>query len=51
MKDNLGARHEAALIAGLEKDVFAFADGVEQADDITMLGFKLHGFVSFGERG
>ena len=45
MKDNLGVRDEAALIAGLEKDVFAFADGAEQADDITMLGFKFVGSV------
>ena len=45
MKDNLGVRDEAVLIAGLEKDVFAFADGAEQADDITMLGFKFVGSV------
>ena len=31
----------SALIGGILKDVYAFADGAEQADDITMLVFKL----------
>ena len=34
--------HDAgALIDGVLKDVYAFADGAEQVDDITLLGFKL----------
>ena len=37
----LGARDAGALIGGVLEDVDAFADGAEQADDITLLGFKL----------
>ena len=40
MKGLLGARDAEALIGGVLKDVNAFADGAEQADDITLLGFK-----------
>lgn len=40
MKGLLGARDAETLIGGVLKDVNAFADGAEQADDITLLGFK-----------
>ena len=41
MRGLLGARDAASLIDGIRKSVGAFADGAEQADDITLLGFKL----------
>ena len=41
MQGLLGARDAGTLIDGVLKDVSAFTDGAEQADDITLLGFKL----------
>ena len=41
MRGLLGARDAGSLIDGILKSVSAFADGAEQADDITLLGFKL----------
>ena len=38
---SLGTQGSTALIDGILEDVDAFADGAEQADDITMLGFRL----------
>ncbi|MBO7720871.1 MAG: serine/threonine-protein phosphatase [Kiritimatiellae bacterium] len=40
MKRLLGAFNSKGLIEGLVNDVAAFADGAEQADDITILAFK-----------
>ena len=40
-----GARDAGAVINGVIKDVFSFANGAEQADDITILAFKLVGKV------
>ena len=40
MRGLLGARDAVSLIDGILKSVGAFADGTEQADDITLLGFK-----------
>ena len=37
----LGARNAGAIIDGIVGDVDAFASGAEQADDITLLAFKL----------
>ena len=39
--ESLGAQGSTALIDGIFRDVDVFAAGSEQADDITMLGFKL----------
>lgn len=41
MSGLLGAHDAGVLIDGVLKDIRAFVDGAEQADDITMLGFKL----------
>ena len=41
MRGLLGARDAGALINGILGSVSAFADGAEQADDITLLGIKL----------
>ena len=41
MRGLLGAHDAGALIDGVLADVYAFTDGAEQADDITLLGFKL----------
>ena len=41
MRGLLGAHDAGTLIDGVLRDVNAFADGAEQADDITLLGFKL----------
>ena len=41
MRGLLGVHDAVALISGILKDVAAFADGAEQSDDITLLGFKL----------
>ncbi len=41
MESLLGAHDAGEIIGGLLKDVDAFVDGAEQADDITMLAFKL----------
>ena len=41
MQGLLGARDAESLIDGVLKSVGAFADGAEQADDITLLGFKI----------
>ena len=41
MRGLLGARDAGTLIDGVLKSVDVFADGAEQADDITILGFKL----------
>ena len=46
MRGLLGAHDAETLIDGILKDVSAFADGAEQADDITLLGFKLVGYAS-----
>ena len=43
MKGLLGAHDAGAVIGGVLKDVEAFVDGTEQADDITLLAFKLVG--------
>lgn len=37
---------ERAIIGGIVRDVDDFANGAEQADDITLLAFKLVGKVS-----
>ena len=41
LKGLLGAKDAGAVIDGIIRDVDAFAGGVEQADDITLLAFKL----------
>ena len=41
MNGLLGSPDAGTLINGVLRDVKAFADGAEQADDITMLAFKL----------
>lgn len=41
MRELLGVRDARPLIDGILKSVSAFADGSEQADDITLLGFNL----------
>ena len=43
MRGLLGAHDAGAIINGILKDVDAFVDGTEQADDITLLAFKLIG--------
>ena len=48
MRGLLGAHDAGALIGGVLKDAYAFADGAEQADDITMLGFKLIRLMPLG---
>ena len=40
MRGLIGSRDAESLIDGILKSVGAFADGTEQADDITLLGFK-----------
>ena len=42
----LGARNAGMIIDGIVKDVDDFANGAEQADDITLLAFKLVSLVS-----
>ena len=42
----LGAHDAGAIIDGIVADVDVFANGAEQADDITLLAFKLVGWVS-----
>ena len=46
MRGLLGAHDARAIIGGILKDVDSFVDGTEQADDITILAFKLVGQVS-----
>ena len=46
MRGLLGARDAEAVIGGILKDVDSFVGGTEQADDITILAFKLVGQVS-----
>ena len=41
----LGARDAGTIIDGIVRDVDDFANGAEQADDITLLAFKLVGKV------
>ena len=41
MRGLLGSQDAVALIGGILKDIEQFVGGAEQADDITMLGFKL----------
>ena len=41
MQGLLGTRDAGLLIDGILKSVGVFADGAEQADDITLLGFKI----------
>ena len=41
LKGLIGAKDAGAVIDGIVRDVDAFADGAEQADDITLLAFKL----------
>ena len=41
LKGLIGAKDAGAVIDGIVRDVDAFADGLEQADDITLLAFKL----------
>ena len=48
MQTSLGAYDSLALIDGILKDVYAFTDGAEQSDDITMLAFKLVRLQSTG---
>ena len=45
MRGFLGAPDAAALIGGILGDVYDFVDEAEQADDITVLAFKLVGKV------
>ena len=49
MRGLLGAQDAGALIGGVLRDLDAFVGGTEQADDITMLAFKLVGLEK-GER-
>ena len=42
----LGARDAGTIIDGIVRDVDDFANGAEQADDITLLAFKLVSLVS-----
>lgn len=42
----LGAHDAGAIIGGILGDVDSFVDGTEQADDITILAFKLVGLVT-----
>ena len=46
LKGLAGASDAEAVLRGVIDDVYAFSDGAEQADDITMLAFKLKGGVS-----
>ena len=41
MRGLLGAHDAGAIIDGIVRDVVSFASGAEQADDITLLAFKL----------
>ena len=41
VRDLRGAHDARTLVDSLLKGVAAFADGAEQADDITLLGFRL----------
>ena len=41
----LGAHDAGAIVDGIVSDVNAFVDGAEQADDITLLAFKLVSMV------
>ena len=43
LKGLIGAKDAGAVIDGIVKDVDAFAGGAEQADDITLLAFRLVG--------
>ena len=42
LKGLVGAKDAGAVIDGIVRDVDSFASGVEQADDITLLAFKLN---------
>lgn len=42
MKGLVGSHDSSEILENIKKSVYAFADGAEQADDITLLAFKLN---------
>ena len=46
MRSLLGVHDSGAIVDGIIRGVVAFAEGAEQADDITVLAFKLVGRIS-----
>ena len=49
VKGLVGVRDAQAMLSGIVDSVRSFANGAEQADDITLLGFKLVGLAQADE--